>query len=252
MSWTDQVFRYCERGADPGFWAEPINAVTNVAFILAAIGAAVVMARQPGGGKGRSAEWVLSALVFVIGVGSFLFHTLATRWSGLADTGPIGVFMLAYMAYALRVFLGLGWASTALGLGLFIAALKGADKIECRAGLPSLATAAHSHCLNGTIGYVPAFVAMIAIGAVLSYRQHPAARYLLLAGGIFFMSMALRTIDLEICALTRGLGAHFLWHILNAAMLYLLLLAAIRFGRKRMARDLVPDSPGQKLNELRE
>ena len=70
MSWSDQVFRYCERGADPGFWAEPVNALSNAAFLLAAIAAVVVMARQPGGGKGRWPEQVLIALVFVIGIGS--------------------------------------------------------------------------------------------------------------------------------------------------------------------------------------
>lgn len=37
MSWVEQVFNYCERGADPSFWAEPVNAVSNGAFLVAAV-----------------------------------------------------------------------------------------------------------------------------------------------------------------------------------------------------------------------
>jgi hypothetical protein len=86
------------------------------------------------------------------------------------------------------------------------------------------------------MGYVPAFVAMAGLGLVLLILRHPAWRYLALAAGFFLVSMAFRTVDLEICDLSRlmgrRLGTHFLWHILNAATLYVLLLAAIRHGRR--------------------
>ena len=36
MDLTRQMDLYCER-LDPGFWAEPLNAVTNLSFILAAL-----------------------------------------------------------------------------------------------------------------------------------------------------------------------------------------------------------------------
>ena len=38
MAWSRIVDGYCERaGTDPNFWGEPLNAVTNIAFILAAL-----------------------------------------------------------------------------------------------------------------------------------------------------------------------------------------------------------------------
>ncbi|MFZ1469197.1 MAG: hypothetical protein WAT09_09480 [Paracoccaceae bacterium] len=33
--------------------------------------------------------WALIAIAGLIRIGSFLFHTVATRWAELADTGPI-------------------------------------------------------------------------------------------------------------------------------------------------------------------
>jgi len=233
VSWSDQVFRYCERGADPSFWAEPLNAASNGAFIVAAIAAGISLARQP---RARRAPGVatLIALVFVIGVGSFLFHTYATRWAAQADVIPIGIFMLAYLGFALRVYLAANWLWTAAGLALFIGAMQFAGSIECRPGLFSTPAAASGPCLNGTAGYVPAFLAMLGIGAVLRVKSHPASVYLLLAGVVFLVSMLFRTVDLELCALTRLAGApvgtHFLWHLLNATTLYLLLMAATRHG----------------------
>ena len=40
MAWSDQVFSYCERGGAPGFWAEPLNALSNGAFIITGLIAA--------------------------------------------------------------------------------------------------------------------------------------------------------------------------------------------------------------------
>ena len=103
-----------------------------------------------------------------------------------------------------------------------------------------IAEASRGPCLNGTLGYLPAWVAMAGVGAVLWVRGHAGARLLLAAAGLFLASMAMRTIDLEICPSTRlagrALGTHFMWHLANAATLTLLLAAAIR-GRRTAARD---------------
>ena len=36
MDWTASIDGYCER-LDTGFWAEPVNAASNLAFVVAAI-----------------------------------------------------------------------------------------------------------------------------------------------------------------------------------------------------------------------
>ncbi|MEP1931714.1 MAG: hypothetical protein ABJJ37_10590 [Roseibium sp.] len=45
MALSDQVNNYCER-LSPEFWSEPLNAVTNVAFIVAAVAAFVLWRHQ--------------------------------------------------------------------------------------------------------------------------------------------------------------------------------------------------------------
>ena len=94
-------------------------------------------------------------------------------------------------------------------------------------------------CFNGTLGYTPAFAALVLVGSVLLVQGHGAARYLFAAAFLFLAAMTFRTIDLEVCTWAvrggRGVGTHFLWHTLNALLLYVLLLGAIRYGRWKPA-----------------
>jgi hypothetical protein len=226
VRWLEQVFSYCERGVDPSFWAEPVNAVTNGAFLVAAAVAAVRLRRMERSAVvtrsgERMALWLLVGVVAAIGIGSFLFHTFATRWALVADVAPITVFMLGYLALALRAFLGLGWLATGVTLPVFLYAGSLASSVTC-SGEP---------CLNGSLGYLPALVSLFIIGLVAEWRGLREGRLLLIAGGIFFVSAIFRTIDREVCEATHVLGhergTHALWHVLNATTLYLLLKAAV-------------------------
>ena len=233
MSWSQQVFNYCERGLDPGFWAEPLNAVSNAAFILAAGAAGARLARLAPEHRSSAAErvalWLLVALVGAIGVGSFLFHTFATRWALIADVAPITLFMVAYLAYALRTFLGVGWVAIALILPAFVYAGSLAGGLSC--GSSTAAGGGPQPCLNGSLGYAPALVSLLIIGWLARRRGEAAGTTLIAAGAVFLVSATLRTIDRDVCAATELLGhvrgTHALWHTLNAVTLYLLLSAAI-------------------------
>lgn len=233
MSWSDKIFAYCERAGDPAFWAEPFNAISNVAFLLAAMVAAIHLVRS-GHGSRRVMEWLLVVLVFVIGIGSFLFHTYATRWASVADTAPIGIFMIGYLGYALRRYIGAPYLVVIAGLGVFLLAMKAAEGIPCQPGLLPITLAAGRPCFNGSLGYVPALAALLLVGAVALVRGHRAGWPVLVAGVLFAVSLTLRTLDFELCGVTsvmgRARGTHALWHVMNATLLYLLLVAAIRHG----------------------
>ncbi|MEM8972627.1 MAG: ceramidase domain-containing protein [Pseudomonadota bacterium] len=219
-----KIFEYCERGFDPGFWAEPLNAVTNAAFIIAALIATIMWLRVPASERRWVDAWLL-LLLYAIGTGSFLFHTFATPWAALADVIPIGIFMVSYMAYVLRRFFGLSWLITGACLVIFVISLWQSSVVRCDGG----------PCLNGSVAYAPAFIALIVLGGILALKGHVAGSSLVAAGLIFAVSLTFRTIDGALCATTalpngHPVGYHFLWHILNATLLFILCRAAIRFG----------------------
>lgn len=234
MSLGEKIFLYCERGQDPAFWAEPLNAASNAAFLVAALVAARDYLAEPPERRSPLTA-LLVALTFVIGIGSFLFHTYATRWASLADTIPIAVFMLAYFGFVLRRFFGFNWALVAIGLATFFVAIRYAGSIQCNYGeLLPITAMRGARCLNGTVGYAPAFLALLGTALVLAALRHPASGLLGLASGVFLVSMTFRTLDIELCELTRiarrVCGTHFMWHVLNGLTLYILLRAAIRYG----------------------
>ena len=237
MDRVGKIFAYCERGLDASFWAEPFNALSNLAFILAALFAARELMARPRA-EPKLFRWALVFLVLVIGTGSFLFHTYATPWAATADVAPIGVFMLAYLAYALYRFAGVpGWLIVP-ALGGFAWFVQQAMQLQCwrgQIGIPLLAPIfENTNCLNGSVGYLPALGLMLLIGFWLSTRRHEAAPYILGASLVFMLSVTFRTMDRlwcrDVAIGSYQIGTHFLWHLLNGATLYLLLLAAIRHG----------------------
>ena len=239
MGWNEQVFRrYCERGQDPAFWAEPFNALSNAGFIIAAILMIARIHRENAAipSSDRLVLWALAALTAIIGVGSFLFHTFATRWAMFADVVPIMLFMTVYLCVVLRLFLEMSWRGMAALAAGFVAATLVASSLACSNGAVSIVTAAREPCLKGTVGYVPALAALVLVGALL--RRNPVlARRLLTAAGIFLAAMTLRWLDRDVCAATQLLGkvrgTHALWHLLNAATIWLLLQAVLDVAKAR-------------------
>lgn len=229
MDFTRQLYNYCERGFDGAFWAEPLNAATNAAFVIAGIAALVLLARQPAGARPLR-HMALAVLMIVIGTGSFLFHTYATVWAMLADVIPIWIFMLAYLAVALHDFFRLRLAWVVILTAAFAIILWAAGTVQCDGGA----------CMNGSLGYMPAVAALWIIAFALIARRHPAAAHLLLAALVLSVSVSLRTVDRTWCEATviggYRAGTHFLWHLLNALTLYILTQAAILHGAPPAAR----------------
>lgn len=226
MSPGDHVYLYCERGLSSALDAEPFNAASNLAFFLVAVFAARSYFRLPPSQRGR-AEAALISLVAAIGIGSALFHTFATRLAMAADVIPITAFMLGYAVFALRRFLGF----TALQVALALAFAAIATALAALSLCPPLAQSQSGTCLNGSVAYLLALLSLLAVALATLKTHHPAARSLLAASAIFALSLTLRTLDQHLCPVTilfnAPRGTHALWHLLNAAMLALLLNAAL-------------------------
>jgi hypothetical protein len=218
--WFTPIDAYCER-LEPDFWAEPINALTNVAFLLAAYGAFRQWRRF---GRGDGLGVVLIVLMAAIGIGSFLFHTVANRWSALADVLPIAAFILAYVFAAMRRFFGLGIVAALAFAGAFLAFDLGFKRLWTVLFGPNAD-------VNGSVGYFPAAVTLATVAVIVSLRDGHLGRRLTLATGVFCLSLVFRSLDEALCTVVP-IGTHALWHILNGALLYLLVRTYIDAGRR--------------------
>jgi len=229
MDWTAPIDLYCERlGA--GFWAEPWNAVSNGAFLLAALWGWYVARRH---GPVRGTDLLMIVMVALIGVGSFLFHTYANTWSELADVIPIWSFVVVAVLVGMARIGGLRPGRIAVimlsvAAVLVIAILAMSD--------PGAGTAASDvsepPLLNGSLQYAPAVVALLAFSFFSWRGGNPLAGWIIAATATFVLSLAFRTVDLAICG-QYPTGTHFIWHLLNGLMIGLILQVMIRAGQIR-------------------
>lgn len=199
MNWFETIDGYCER-IDASFWSEPLNAVTNVVFLMAAIW---VLRREELNNKARA----LAFLLGMIGIASFLFHSVATAWAGALDVLFILLFTLLYIFVATEDFLGLPRRSAlVVTLGYFPFSFV-VDWLTLPLSF-----------LGSTRIYIPILILIILYSLIL-YKKFPyLSRGLAMGALLLTISMFARSVDLPLCE-TIPTGTHFLWHVINAIML---------------------------------
>jgi hypothetical protein len=218
MDWFGAVNGYCER-TGPGYWSEPVNALSNAAFVVAGL----IAWRLAAGDRGGR---LLAAVLMLIGAGSFLFHTHAQVWALYADVVPIQAFILIYLWLATVRFFALPWWAGAVAVALFIP----------YARLAARGIAAVVGPLNGSVGYVPVPILIAGYAAAVWRRAPGAGRGLLAAAGVLAVSLAFRTVDEAVCP-TFPQGTHFVWHLMNAVMLGWMIVVLVRHRQAGVYRS---------------
>lgn len=208
MFHVDVMDVYCER-VGAGLLAEPLNAITNLSFILAAW-AAWSLARRTG-----TLSPPVRTLILIgasVGVGSVLWHTLPNSLTFYLDVVPIIVFIVGYVWLYSRRVAGLTARSAVAAVAAFLV-------------LTALAFP-FSSVLHGALVYTPGLLVTAALGlheARTGAAGHPT---LLLAGGAYIAALFFRTLDNEVCG-SVPIGTHFVWHTLVGLVTYLAMRSLI-------------------------
>jgi hypothetical protein len=207
---------YCER-VSSDFFAEPINFLSNIAFIIAFY---ILLRRLKdlsfSDNSHKRYTTILTYLILLIGLGSFLFHAFGKLWSAIADTLPIMMFILIYLYIAVRFYLKQNNFVAAAALIIFLSL----NVFLGYAGIEEISS------------YLTALFAMLIISALSLMRKEIAiSRGLFNASLIFMISITFRQLDAFTCYYIP-FGTHLIWHILNAILLYNLVLLFIKRYKK--------------------
>lgn len=199
---------YCERhGA--GLFQEPLNTISNLVFIWAAVEAWNLA------GRSRVHSKDIRLLVFLsatVGLGSALWHMLATPWAKIADLLPILLFQLCFLWLYLRTCLEMKVVAAAVLLFGYVTASVSMTRVP--------------PYLNGSILYAPTMLALLCL-AVCHYRTRQPDHWLLgIMAAVFSAALTFRTIDFAACVWVP-VGTHFLWHLFNGAVFYCAMRAII-------------------------
>lgn len=207
---------FCERIA-PGWWAEPVNVLTSLAFVAGAAWLTGDVLRTPAGmvPGGRWSLLLLVALCASIGLGSVALHVTASPWGATLDMLAIRCFLLWVVACFLRWMLGWSWPRALLGMPVFYLLAQAWFEL------------AHHDALFGLHSYLPALWALLACTAVLWARGDTAWRCFALAAAGHGASLAFHRLDRELCE-WLPLGTHFLWHLVNAGLTFAVARCIVR------------------------
>jgi len=207
------VTTYCERSTQT-FWAEPLNALSNIAFVLVAIALLRRLWRDRYPAGGAWDIWLLSLLIGVAGIGSFLWHTVAASWAEWLDVLPIVIYISLYLpSYLLRV----ARVSIARCCAWFI--VFHAFNILFLLTIPG-------NTLNGSVYYLPSLGMLILLGRY--------DRRLYLSAALFILALLFRSIDHAICTMFPP-GTHFLWHLFISLTVYLATVSLLHSSARGLA-----------------
>ena len=219
----------CERGG-LGVLAEPMNVLSSLMFMIVAVSIFRYYRRH----EDLERKWiwdihVMTFMTFMIGVNSVLFHAFPTPFTEALDTAAIVVFILMYFW---SVLFRIGRCNFFQAGICFVAFV----------GFSHILVAQFPHGLNDSIGYLSSMIALIMIAVHLHLKARPSSQHFMLAALVGVVSLFCRAVDREVCEVFP-IGTHFLWHTLNATLLYILLKQIVRnVNREARLKRLPGDS----------
>jgi len=216
---------YCDRvAADLG--NNPITGLGSTAFLVAATVLIWMVAGQRP--PVPPSVWLLPALAGVVGICGVAVHLFASPVTAALDSIAIHLFVVTAVVIVLRWMWAVPWRwAWLVAPGYAVFAI----------GLRSTAGASS--------GFLPALIGLVALGLALRVGGPDGAErfgaWLLGAGGLLAISMALHTVDGPLCR-RLPIGAPFLSHCLNATVLFIVGYTVIRRWQTIGTRP-APDRP---------
>lgn len=198
----------CERGDNLELFTEPLNTISNIAFIFAAYGIHKLLRKN----KVHQVEYkALLILVLLIGFGSFLWHTTGNLFALILDIVPVTLSFVTITYIFLKNLTG----------NKLLALLLAVLLLPTRFFISSFApTDIISSLIRNLINLTTFF--LIILLTLKKYGKIAFEGLGILT--VYLVAIIMRIMDLQVCPVFP-LGTHFLWHIFNALAVYL----AVRF-----------------------
>ncbi len=199
-----EIPTYCERVGKSGVFAEPVNVISNISFLISAY---LIFRYLKRNHSKDVSLYLLAIFTAFIGLGSTIFHIFATPISLLPDSIPIYLTMIIFLWTFLKNTLGNQKIATIITV--------------CFVGLQTfLYLSGFRNVGNVTIRHIVNIVGIPLLILLAHKKYFKSINYLYATLVIYIIAMVLRATEPLICP-AFPMGTHFTWHILLAAIPYL-------------------------------
>jgi len=203
-----------------GLFEEPLNTLTNIGFLVAAYLVFRLYWRDRDyKGKRMWDIYFLNLCMIFIGVGSISFHMYPSLYTELADTLFIILFIIVYFTSAMVRITSLSKFQVAVAMMAFVFTTNSLVRY-------------FPNAMNDSVAYLSSMGALIFIAFYLHIKRRAAATYFLIASVLGMVSLFFRVVDVEVCE-EIPFGTHFIWHIMNSILLYILMKQLLRSVNRR-------------------
>ena len=204
----------CERTGN-GLWQEPLNVFSNILFFYVAYKVYAYYKDHPDiVGKRVWDIHAMTILVVIIGAMSINFHMNPTLYNEMMDIVPIVLFINLFF---FSVLFRIGKCNLFEVFICYVAFL----------GFTHMLVSLFPRGLNDSIGYLSSMGSLIMIAVYLHLKARPSSQHFLVAALIGVCSLFFRSVDNAVCD-QFPMGTHFLWHSLNALLIFIVMKQIIR------------------------
>ena len=211
---------YCER-IDLNFWSEPLNAFTNLGFIIISY---IIFKNY----KNQKYIKAYAFIIFLIGTSSFLFHTIPNKFTGFLDVISILIFIILF---TFDIYKNL----TSQTLSIIIT-------FTSIASYTIFGNIFKYSILGSSAFYFLIVIHLYLIFLILTLLKLKNRSYILIAALLFTMSIFFRIMDQKVCHFLQH-GTHFIWHILNSITLLYCIKALISL--RKLVKTTSPKIPSK-------
>lgn len=210
----------CERQHPEGIFAEPLNVLSSIFFFVAAWVIFEKCKNHPEIKFEKKLDiHILNFLMFAIGLSSMIFHMAPSKYTELMDIAFIVTFInLYFLSFLIRM-----------------AHLKTFAIIVCfvaLTGFSHMLVSQFPNAMNDSIAYLSTVITVIFMAIFLKKKKRAGAKDFGYVAVLGVISLTFRSIDNYVCD-TVQFGTHFMWHSLNAVIIYLLMNQLVRSINRR-------------------
>jgi hypothetical protein len=211
------INNYCERLTD-AFWAEPINALSNGAFLISATAVYLLLKKH----KLSGYYTILPYQLAIVAIGSFLWHTARNPITHILDGSLLYIFIGTVFLFLLKLLTNKwSWAWAGLiGLVSF--------QVAVFIFVPILKDTPIRHIITLLI------FGLLSIWVSQKVRKVPLSMIIALC--LYVGAILAKGMDLGVCDIFP-IGTHFLWHTLGAAAGYYSVISLVNLKETLTKND---------------
>lgn len=208
------------------WFSEPLNVLSSALFLVTAFALHYYFNKIRNTSRHFDLDIrLLIGITYAIGVSSLLLHSLPNAVTEFFDVMSISLFIVVFFFSVMLRILRCSMRNMILAfVGFLFFTFSSITYLESY--------------MNGAASYIATMAVLSMMAFYLYGKSHPSAKHFLAGSQIGVVALYFRSIDMKACS-WMPLGTHWIWHTMNAILIFILMRELIKRAAKRPIRAAI-------------